>query len=234
MINELIQPLVLGHYPAAVVKVIKSICGGPSQVHFFPGFIKSRDGQFFSSIYLDEELLQRVYGANELATLRRSVPAFSLPEHWVLQSLPGEMLQSNVLDLNPYHVPNVMVTPSLNEPTMSTGDLPDLDEDLLTAETIVVLASVMSAGLNRSAASILISSWANEVWGMLSDVHRRKFLTDPSARYLDAQAFIDPEMLSSIFKVSHLHHLQSFTVYRQLTLFINYLAELLLLQALLF
>jgi hypothetical protein len=176
-------------YPVAVVKIIKSFCSGPSQAHFFPGLIKSRDGQFFSGINLDEELLQRVYGGNELATLRRTAPAFSLPERLVFQSLQVDVSA---------------VVPSLGVPTMDTGDLPELDQGLLSDETTIVLSSVMAAGLNRSAASILISSWATEIWGMMTFAYRQRYLRNPLVRDLDAQAFYDPDTLTSLFKVSHL------------------------------
>jgi hypothetical protein len=181
----------MARYPVAVVKIIESFCSGPSQVHFFPGLIKSRDGQFFSGINLDEELLRRVYGGNELATLRRTAPAFSLPEQLVFQSLQVDVSA---------------VVPSLGVPTitMDTGDLPELDQGLLSDETTIVLSSVMAAGLNRSAASILISSWATEIWGMMTFAHRQRYLRNPLVRDLDAQAFYDPDTLTSLFKVSHL------------------------------
>lgn len=97
-----------------------------------------------------------------------------------------------------------MVTPALSSPQLRTADFPDLGDDLVLCDEIkMILSAVMPAGLGASAAALFVSSWASEVWGMMTSLHREKYLQDPLVWNLGVEALSDTHVLSSALKVSH-------------------------------
>jgi hypothetical protein len=205
IVNSLVQPLALARYPAVVVKAIQFFGSRSSHVNLFPGLFGSRSGQFYSTVNFDEATLAMVYGgADALAALQCSAPISSLPERWVQRALPDDFEQENILVENTYDVPIVMVTPRLSAPVYDAADFPDLGDGLVMSDEVkTILSVVIPAGLGASAAALFVSSWANEVWGMMTSSHREKYLQDPLVWNLGVEALSDPDVLSSALKVSH-------------------------------
>lgn len=205
-VNSLVQAPVLSGYPVPIKRLVEGFSDGRSDVICFAGLLQSHGGCLSVSPGYDlgEALLQRVYGSKVLADLRSRAPAFSLPQSLVLAAVPNTIVQ------DPVTPRGAIVAPTLPLLVLPSGRFPPVDPRLsIQDSTKVVLSALVEAypRLDNQTAGLLVSSWAAEVFGIMTKSLRDKFLRDPLARNFADEAFSSRENLAQVLKVSHFYRL---------------------------
>ncbi|SAL96836.1 hypothetical protein [Absidia glauca] len=191
IINSLVQPISMAWYPVIIKRMIADVTSGPSDILFFPGAIESTsDGQFFSALEIDDQVLGKLYGKRGLQMLRETAPAYSLPQTVLFPTIPSITLQENVTT---EHVNSSILVPSMPLPSINSSlELPE--------EIRLILSAVIDSGLTTTSATIFLTSWATEAWGLMNRSLKTRYLQDSYDRDLGVELFYSEDVLAMVLK----------------------------------